>query len=171
MKLRLLYTRREEPGRYMRCCPYCNVPVVWRYFGKGGDPKNERAFCVEHGPLSLWRVIDFDYPLGPAIIAEATTFDPPLVPEDVYGPPWEGNARARVLPRFLRTPLLVALSKPASVRWKRTRTKRLSGLRQKNLLAIDLSTLSARTKKRVIARWYKTLPMRLAQPWRKNRAA
>ena len=137
---RLLFTRDEEEGRYRRCCPYCNEPLTWRYFGPTvEDPKIERPYCRTHGPLRLWRVIRDGVWIEALVMRE----DPPYAERPVtLDVSWEEPApyafegqeltlkktvtrsvpavrlMPRVLPRFLRAPLHVADVQPASPRWK-----------------------------------------------------
>lgn len=127
----------------MRCCPYClDRPVEWRYYGgvviEAGratiDLKSERPWCSVHGPVGLWLVVDFDSEPSPAIVAIATVNDLPCVIRD-------GERLARVLPRFLREPLLVSDARPLGARWKRTQETRLRQRKQDQLLPIDLATI------------------------------
>jgi hypothetical protein len=133
----------EAPGRFRRCCPFCNEPVVWRYFGRieeddAIDLKTERPYCQEHGPLSLWRVIDFGFALGPAIVSIAKVHDLPLV-----------HGRARILPRFLGHPILARRARPASSRWKHAKPRHAH---PRALITIDLASLAGRARSRAMRR-------------------
>jgi hypothetical protein len=134
----------------MRCCPYCYRPVSWRYYGSvtdgAVDLKTERPHCKTHGPLPLWVVVDSAYPFrpdptvpeltvpSPAIVAIATVDDLPYIVRD-------GRRLARILPRFLREPILLADARPMSVRWKLTPDTRQLSRQQPKLVPIELSVL------------------------------
>lgn len=106
------------------------------------DLKSERPACREHGALPLWFVIDTQYPIvldrtvppipKPAVIAIATVDDLPCVIRD-------GRSLARILPRFLREPILVADARKARASWKHRRP-----LRHPSLFSIDMAVLSRR---------------------------
>ena len=121
-RLPLMRTRTEPepPARFMRVCPYCHRPLAWMLFGR--DAAVERPRCPAHGPLRLWRVVDWLFATGPAIVSVGH------VSEDVCG-------------RMLATPLPLRGSRRASARWKlATRTFRDST--QPHLLSIDLAHLA-----------------------------
>lgn len=124
----------EPGGRFRRVCPYCHCPLAWRLFGgaPGTGPEDapvERPFCWLHGPLVLWRVVDYHHAGGrPAIVCVAH------LSEEIGG-------------RLLPNPIPVQLAHPASARWKRA-TRPVTGeaerLQRPLFPTLDLARLSNR---------------------------
>ena len=105
----------EPLGRFQRVCPYCCKPLDWRLFGP--DDAVERPFCDEHGPLKMWRVVDWR---RQGVVAAA-------------------HLSEEVGSRLLETPLPLFLWRQACGRWKvATRSFRS---RPPMLLSIDLAHL------------------------------
>jgi hypothetical protein len=100
----------------MRICPYCAAPLRWRCFGH--DDAVERPWCEAHGPLSIWRVVDWK---REEVVSIAH------LSEDVGA-------------HYLATPLPIESWRPACARWQIAKRRFLR--RSPTLLSIDLAHLA-----------------------------